>query len=44
MEWKQNIVDTLPDPDSDYWYRVEIKISDGPVIRQGPIEADIKPR
>jgi hypothetical protein len=42
MEWKQNIVDTLPDPDSDYWYRVEIKISDGPFIRQGPIGANFK--
>ncbi|WP_342750972.1 hypothetical protein OH491_08335 [Termitidicoccus mucosus] len=43
MEWKESIVDTFPDPDSDYWYRIEIKISDGPVIRQGPIAPDVNP-
>jgi hypothetical protein len=42
MEWKDNIADTFPDPDSDYWYRIEIKVSGEPVIRQGPLGADFK--
>lgn len=40
LEWSGKTVDVLPDPESDYWYRIECKLDDGTTILQGPIKVE----
>jgi hypothetical protein len=40
LEWSGDTVDTLPDPEADYWYWTEATLVNGRVITQGPIKAE----
>jgi hypothetical protein len=40
LEWKNEHVDRLPDPESDYWYWVEAILENGAIVYQGPLSAE----
>jgi len=40
LEPTGNFVDTLPDPEADYWYWIEATLENGKMITQGPIKAE----
>jgi len=39
LEWQGDLTDTLPDPNADYWYWIDVTKKDGAVISKGPIKA-----
>ena len=40
LEWAGEYVDSLPDPETDYWYWIEATLENGRIIAQGPIKAE----
>jgi len=40
LEWSDSYVDTLPDPEGDYWYWIEAQLGNGTLITQGPSKAN----
>jgi len=44
LEAKSQYVDTLPDPNADYWYWFRVTLKSGAVVDKGPIKAEYAKR